>query len=382
MPSATESAFKKAITTATFEPVYLLHGADEFRKHEAVVQALAAAVAPEVRDFNVEIRSAPELDAEMMESLLGTPPLAAPRRAVVIDGVGDLKKDARRALDRYLANPAEDTLLLLVAVAEGKPDRGLLDRAVSIDFDLLTGDKVPKWIAKHAADLGATITESASALLQQAAGPEPAALAPELDKLVSYARGLASPSASGARDRIAASIPVVIDDAAVAAIVGVRRGETLTDLLDRVAERDVAGALALVEHVLSQAKTGAVPTIMALTVQMLALGWGRARRDNGVSAQRLHGEYLNLLKETKAYPWRPWNDAIATWVRTVDRWDVRAIDRAMEALLAAELAVKETGVLTGALKDEAIISTLILAMCVDSHTRATPIDGGRGAAAA
>src|SRR5208282_2938174 len=117
MPSATENAFKKAITAGTFAPVYLLHGADEFRKHEAVVQALAAAVAPDLRDFNVEIRSAPDRDAELMESLLGTPPLAAPRRVVVIDGIAELKKDARRALDRYLANPAADTLLLLVAVA-------------------------------------------------------------------------------------------------------------------------------------------------------------------------------------------------------------------------------------------------------------------------
>jgi DNA polymerase III subunit delta len=381
MPSATENAFKKAITARTFAPVYLLYGADEYRKHEAVVQALAAAVAPEVRDFNVEIRSAPELDAEVMESLLGTPPLAATRRAVVIDGVGDLKKDARRALDRYLANPASDTLLLLVAVADGKPDRVLLDRAVSVEFEALAGDKVPKWIAKRAADLGAAITDSASALLQQAAGPEPAALAPELDKLVSYARGMAwssSPSRPGARDRVAEAAPVVIDDAAVAAIVGVRRGETLTDLLDRVAERDAAGALALVEHVLSQPKTGAVPTVMALTVQTLALGWGRARRDSGVSVQRLNGEYLTLLKETKAYPWRPWSDAIATWVRTVDRWDIQAIDRAVDALLAAELALKDTRTSS----DEHIISTLVLAMCVDANTRATPVNGARAVAAA
>ncbi len=381
MPSATESAFKKAITAGTFAPVYLLHGGDEFRKHEAMMQAVAAAVEPGLRDFNVEVRSAAELDAEGMETLLGTPPLAAPRRTVVVEDVGALKKDARRALDRYLAQPAPDTLLLMVAVADDKPDRALLERAESIEFKLLTGDKLPKWIAQQALRYGATITDSASSLLLEAAGPEPAALAPELDKLASYARGVADSAGSSraaAPDGTSAkAIPVVIDDAAVAAVVGVRRGETLSDLLDRIAERDAAGALALVEHVLSQPKTGAVPTVMALTVQMLALGWGRARRENGVSAQRLSGEYLGLLKETKAYPWRPWSEAIATWVRTVDGWDADAVDRAVEALLVAEIALKDTKTSS----DEHVISTMILAMCVDPETRATPVSAREAVAA-
>ena len=316
-----------------------------------------------------------------METLLGTPPLAAPRRAVVIEDVGALKKDARRALDRYLARPAEDTVLLMVAAADDKPDRALLERAVAVDFALLTGDKLPKWIAQQALRYGATITDSASALLLEAAGPESAALATELDKLASYARGVAGAAGSSggaASDDTAKPSPVVIDDAAVAAVVGVRRGETLADLLDRVADRDTAGALALVEHVLSQPKTGGVPVVMALTVQMLALGWGRARRENGVTPQRLGGEYLGLLKETKAYPWRSWNEAIATWVRTVDRWDAVAVDRAVDALLAAEIALKDTR----ASSEDHVISTLILAMCVDPHTRATPLSGGRTAVAA
>jgi DNA polymerase-3 subunit delta len=154
----------------------------------------------------------------------------------------------------------------------------------------------------------------------------------------------------------------VIDDAAVAAVVGVRRGETLGDLLDRIAERDVTGALGLVEHVLSQPKASAVTVVMALTTQMLAIGFGRARRDSGVSHARLEDEYTRLLRETKAYPWRPWDDAIATWVKAVDRWDVRAVDAALEALLATDLAVKESRVSS----DEQIIQTLVLAICAGS----------------
>jgi len=80
-----------------------------------------------------------------------------------------------------------------------------------------------------------------------------AALASEVDKLVSYARGAASEIAGeiagGAADDSVDE--VTIDADAVAAVVGVRRGETVSDLLDRIAACDVAGALALVEHVLA-----------------------------------------------------------------------------------------------------------------------------------
>jgi DNA polymerase III subunit delta len=358
MPSATENAFKKAITSRTFAPVYYIYGADDFRKREAITQALAAAVEPGVREFNVEVRSGAQLDAETVDSLLGTPPLASPRRAAVIENVGALKKDARRALDHYLAHPAADTVVLLVADSEGKADAALVDRAVSVEFKALTGENVPRWINSYATRLGATITPSASALLQQAAGPEPRALASEIDKLASYALGIGE---------------TVIDDAAVAAVVGVRRGETLGDLLDRIADRDVAGAIGLIEHVLSQPKASAVTVVMALTTQMLAIGWGRSRRDSGVPIQRLDGEYRRLLSETKAYPWRPWNEAIATWVEAVERWDVPSVDRALEALLATDLALKESRLSS----DEQIIESLVFAMCADSSEGATPSGGTR-----
>ena len=56
-----------------------------------------------------------DLDAGTLESILGTPPMMADRRAVVLRDTGSLKKDARRVLDQYLSLPAENTVLFLVA---------------------------------------------------------------------------------------------------------------------------------------------------------------------------------------------------------------------------------------------------------------------------
>ncbi len=366
MPVATEHAFRKAITAGTFAPVYYLHGEDEFRKAEAVARAVDVAAASPSRDFNLDVRYGGDLDAETLGSVLDTPPLMADRRVVVVREVGTLRKDARRALNRYLERPAPDTLLLLVAGAGTAPDRSLMERATTVEFPELTGDRLPKWIAHHASELGATVTPGAVSLLVQAVGSGLPALASELDKLASYARGAVAEARGGPPVREPA--PLVIDEDAVGAVVGVRRGETLGDLLDRVAQRDAAGALALVDHVLSQPKTTAVSVVMALATQTLALGWGRARLDQGVSPARLPGEYRGLLSETRAFPMRPWSEAVEAWARAAGGWTVRAVDRALEALSAADAALKETRLST----DEQIIASLVLAMCVgDAEERGT-----------
>jgi DNA polymerase III subunit delta len=251
-----------------------------------------------------------------------------------------------------------------VAPSGEKLDRGLADHAVAVEFPVLGGDRLPRWIAHRAGELGVPITPEATALLQEAVGTDLAALASELDKLTSYARGRIQSGMheAGARE------PLEIDEAAVAAVVGVRRGETMGALLDRVAERDPAGALALVEPVLAQPKVSAVGVVMALATQTLALAWGHTRRSPGASGNRLAPEFFSLLKETGANPMRPWGEAVATWARTVDRWTMDALDRALDALAAADAALKETRMTT----DEQVVATLVLAMCAD-------VDGHRAA---
>ena len=72
--------------------------------------------------------------------------------------------------------------------------------------------------------------EPAIELLQAAVGSDLHQLAGELDKLASYVQG---------RDE-------EIGEDAVAAIVGVRRGETQADLLDAIADRNVSRSLELI----------------------------------------------------------------------------------------------------------------------------------------
>jgi DNA polymerase-3 subunit delta len=352
---------RDAIRDKKFASVYYLFGEDDYLKEQAVRQLVEAAVDPATRDFNLETRRASELDAETLGSLLGTPPMMAERRVLVVRDVGALRKDARTLLDRYIKAPASDAVVILVTPAGGKTDRSLSANATALEFEPLPGDRVPKWITYHAEqELGASITPEAVALLQSGIGSDLPQLATELDKLASFTNG------------------GTIDEAAVAAIVGVRRGETLGTFLDAVSARDTVTALQLLPGIMAQPKASAVTIVMALTAQTLGVAWARARRARGVPLGRLGGELFGLLKEAGSiYTGRPWGEAVDAWARAASRpsddSDGRRLDAALEALLAADFALKESRLSS----DEQLLTSLVLTLCaVDDSNGRSAVDSG------
>lgn len=342
---------RAAVQQGAFAPVYLLHGEDDYLKEDAVRQLVNAAVDPAMRDFNHEVRRGSELDPESLASLLDTLPMMAARRVVVLRDPAALKKDARKVLDRYLEKPSPDTVLLMVAPAGSKDDRALAAAAQPLEFQPLTGDRVPKWIVFHAEkEMGVTISEEAVRLLQDAVGDDLPQLAVELEKCASLANG------------------AEIGEAIVTAVVGVRREETPGMLFDAVAMRDGAAALALLPGVLMQPKTSAVQLVMALATQTLGIGWALERRAAGVPARGINGEIFTLLKGAGGpFLMRSWGDAAAAWSRAVDRWTPSDVDRALDALLDADRALKESRLSS----DEQLLGTLVLELCGVPASRRT-----------
>lgn len=341
MASVGEKALHAALKKRVFDPVYYFFGDDDYLKDIRVRELVEVAVDPATRDFNFEARRGAEIDAETLDSLLSTPPMLAERRVVVIREVEKLKKDARVPLDAYLKRPASDLVLLLVSPAGAKVDKGLSERSTTVEFAPLTGDRVPKWVMHQAETvLGRTISPAAVSLLVEAVGGDLSQLAMELEKLASYA-------------------PEIIDEAAVSHVVGVRRGESLGDLLDAVATRDATTALALLPGVLQQPKMSAVLIGMHLATQTLALSYGEAARARGLPTRALYNEFMSLLKETGAFPGRPWGEAVNAWSKHSEHWSAEALDAALESLLLADEAFKETKISS----DEQLLGSLVLALC-------------------
>lgn len=375
-----------AVQSRTFAPVYYAFGDDDYLKDVAINDLLNAALDPSSRDFNCELRRASDLDAEAVNDILGTPPMLAERRAVVIRDVNTFKKAARAQLDKYLARPAADVMLILTSPAGTKTDDALTRVAVALNFEPLSPERVRKWITHHAeTELRISIADDAVQLLQQAVGNDLQMLANELDKCASYVQGIedaAVTTSSGVTGASSTNAGITsadltsagltragltsagltgagIDVGAVSAVVGVRHGETATDLLDAVARHDAALCVKLLTHVLSQPKVNAVQLVMMLSTQTFALAYGRARRDGGVPTGRLASEFFTYLKETGGYPGRPWGEAASAWAKNVDSWSASACERALALLLEADSSLKDTTISNA----EQTMTTLVLALC-------------------
>ncbi len=342
MAPSTLKALKVALESGRFDAVYLFHGADDYLKEERVRAVVARATDPSTRDFNLEQLRGAECDVAALSSALEALPMLAERRVVVLRDPSALKKPARERLERHLASPSTDLLLLLVLPAGVKADAAMLGATTAVEFKPLVDEDLLKWIHHRATTAcGTTILPDAAALLAVYGGNDLALLAGELQKLAAYTNG------------------APIDTAAIDAVTGVRPGHTLGDLLDRAAARDTTGAIALVQEVLAQPKQSAVTVVMALAAQMLAIGWGVAARARGLPAGRLEGEYFSLLKEAgSVYTGRSWGEAVKAWARAVPRWTSADIDAALPHLLAADAALKDTKVSSEA----QIVTSLLLAI--------------------
>ena len=348
---------RKSILNREFDPVYYFHGDDEYRKDVALRALVEGAADAATRDFNFDLVRGADVSDDQLESALNTPPMMADRRVVILRDVGAVKKEARVVLERYLSHPARDTVLVMLASA-GFPgtsksdkdlDAELRRRATVIPFPGLDEKDGHAWLSQHARDVhNVAITDAAAGLLLAHVGADAAQLASELDKLTSYTQ------------------EATIDEQAVRDVVGIRQEASMSDLLDRVAERNAPAALALIEPVMALPKSGLVPIIMALTVQTLAIGWGRQAKDRGMPSQRMESDFFALLKETGGYPMRPWGEATKCWARHISRWDAASVERALSALLAADRAVKDTRISS----EEQLLASLVLALCTPAQRTA------------
>ena len=342
MPALTLDTLLRSLKKTVLEPVYLLHGAEEVLKDEAV-RALVQAAVGDNRDFNLDVRYAADLTPESFHALVNTPPMLAERRAVVVRGVeqlGKRKTKLRDELVRYLAAPNPTTVLVLVVAAGEDPDSELVKSSTPVVFEPLAADRVPKWLQHHASTLGVAIGPDAADLLLQAVGNDLSALARELEKLASLAAGTGR--------------PVTVED--VTGLVGVRRGETVFDLVHAALERRAAQAAQLVEPVLGQAGMTGVRILSLLGTHLVGTAVARAERDRGANNARLPDIVFRQLLAVRPYGLRSYKEEAANWSRWSALWSAPELGAALRAALHADYALKNARVSD----DRGIVTQLVL----------------------
>jgi DNA polymerase III subunit delta len=324
------------------QPVYLLYGDEDVLKDEAV-RALIDASVESSRDFNLDVRFAPDLTPESFNSLVNTPPMLAERRAVVIRAVEQLGKRKTKLRDevvRYLAAPNPSTVLVLVVAAGEEPDPEILRSTTAVELNALAAERVPRWLQHRASTLGITLAPEAADLLLSSVGAELSALSRELDKLASLAP---------AGDR-------TITAADVSSQVGVRRGETLFDLVDAALGRQAARATQLIEPVLEQAGMSGVRILSLLGTHLVGTALARAERDRGVNGARLQDVLKNQMIAARPHGLRGYKDEAARWVAWSALWTAGELADGLREALAADNALKTATVSD----DRGILTQLVL----------------------
>ncbi len=330
MPGRSFDALHHALAKGDIQPAYYFYGDQDLLKDDAVRRLVELAVEAPTRDFNLDRRRAPELASRDFRSLVETPPMLAPRRAVVVSEVEWLRQKRpraqalREAVTAYLAHPAPETVLVLVESAGEKPDADLERGSCAVDFETLPPERVARWIRHRAAGEDLALDDDAARHLLEAVGDDLPQLAAEISKLAAATAGR----------------PATVAD--VAELVGVRRGETIHDFVDAASARRFARAAGMVPRLVQSPGNGGVRLVAALGTVLTGLALARSFLDGGDAPAVAADRVLKALYGARPMGLRAWKEEAAHWVRDAAGWRGAELEAALGALLRADARLKDT----------------------------------------
>ncbi len=318
----------KLLKQGPIEPCYYFHGPVDLLKDEALSDLLDRLLDPSLRDFNLDQRSAPDLQPADVETLCATLPMMAERRVVVIRDVEAWarKPKAKAAVLQYLAHAAPETVLVLVqGSGEEKPDPDLADRATTIVFEPLRRDHAERWLQRRAASRGVSLAPDAAEHLLAVLGDELGLLAAELDKLAG----------------LGGSEPVSL--AQVEALLGVRHGETPEDWCRAVLRGETGKAAAMLPHLLEQPGVNGVRLLMLLGTHLVGVALVRAHVERGVRGRALQQAAFDAMRRIRLWG-MSWGPTAALWAAAAPEWTEARLRSALRAARDADQALKTTNI--------------------------------------
>ena len=167
---------------------YLLVSSDYFLHTEAV-SLIKGLVPPAERDFNFhsfDLLSSDndKLPLEQVLDVLNTASFFSGRKFVVIENIQKLLKKDIQKLERYLQDPSEGSVMILLnagALKKEMKDRLTAVKQITLD---IREKEMPAWLQERARLKGSEISDSAAAYLLGLVGPDLGMLSSELEKLM------------------------------------------------------------------------------------------------------------------------------------------------------------------------------------------------------
>ncbi|MGH7501020.1 MAG: DNA polymerase III subunit delta [Longimicrobiales bacterium] len=310
MSAARADALSKALAKGTRGGIWLLHGAEDWLKEEAVHALIDAHLDPATRDFNLDQLRASSLDPEALASICQTPPMMADWRVVIVRDASALAANAklRTLVENLISKHVPGLVLVFVAgeTSNAKFWNDFKKATRAIEYRPLSSSDVPAWLIERAQQSGVEMDPSAARALASAIGAELGVLSQELAKLIDFA---------GDSRRV--------DVADVRAIVGHVPRVNRWDWFDTVGETRFAHARAALA-VLLDSDSG-VGLIIGLGSHLLRIG---VVIDGGERA---------LASAVGGPPW-----ILKRFTGQARNWTQSMLDDALDDLLRADRLLKST----------------------------------------
>jgi DNA polymerase-3 subunit delta len=225
----------RAVAARKLPLLLFLHGEEAFLLQESLREVIDAAVAPDDRDFNLNVFSAGENPVSEILDAAYTYPVFAPRRCVVVKGAQRFSADEYDQLLKYVQKPLDSTCMVFCADKIDKRKKFFTNfkkHGELVEFKALYPNRIPGFVKERAAKSHMRFTEDALELFCRRVGNNLSEVVAELDKLVSYC---------GAEDS-------VIDVNQVVAVVSDTRVDSIFDLTDAAGNGNLGEALLLTER--------------------------------------------------------------------------------------------------------------------------------------
>lgn len=166
--------------------IFVLVGSEALLLKRALEKLLAERIDPSSRDFNFDLFEGGTLNVRKVADAIGTFPVFAPRRVVLIRNAHELKKGESDRLAELLTKIPETTDLIITA--EKSDGRTVFWQTISKvtkvrEFKPLDSREAPRWITEEAAQAGYRIRFEAAQWIAAAVGSDLTALQSTLEKL-------------------------------------------------------------------------------------------------------------------------------------------------------------------------------------------------------
>lgn len=305
--------FVETLGKRQHSPVYFFAGEELCLIEDGVDLLIKELVTPESRDFNFDILYGSDVAASRVIDIASSFPLLANHRTVVVRDVHKMSNSDLAALAIYGARPNRSTYLIITAGEKTLRKKSLEDLKANscfVECKPLYDNQVPAWIKQEVAKHGCTISEAAVEWMATEVGNNLLHVRNEIEKLQLFI---------GERREIT--------EEDVMAVTGVRREYTTYALQNAIGEKNLHGALRILDRLVQQ-KMNAGTIVYGLSRYFgnlyMAHGCGRSRQDLEA-----------LAKQTRISSY-----FVSQLVSAANHYSVEEISHALEILRLCDYALK------------------------------------------